>query len=370
MKMVRCYQRKKIIMMRRVDPVKASNQLPFDIITEILSWLPIDSVVRFKCVCKNWYFLIVHDRQFIAKHMGRTCHIRLKFVSKREGDKFITILDKNFEMKTFCAGLVVEKSLTNSQVRIRNPVTHQILYLPNAREGTRSMDLALNPSTHECKLVCFYDKDSEVGFEVLTIGKDEQWRPMKHPNTDLLKCSGKPALQYYMGSLHCDGVGQFFQVTGDEKDWNLKIHSLDILSECFSTTTLPRGFYINWQDILSFHWNRCLAFAHIAKEKLTMLVLEDCKQHKWSENKTILRVTFLEDHMTLLKDRFFVVNAQSDHLIQFRFKDRVITYDLKKEKIEKVTDIVQRNNSFVVGIFEPSLIALKGMKTGKAACCI
>ncbi|CAB4278016.1 unnamed protein product [Prunus armeniaca] len=314
-------------MMRRADPVKASKQLPFDIITEILSWLPIDSLVRFKLVCKNWYFFIVHDRKFIAKHKERTCLLRLRYVYKHEANKLTVILDKSFGMEAFCAGLVLEKSLTNSQVfRIRNPATHQVLYLPNAHEGTRNVDFALNPSTHECKVVCFYGKDSEVGFEVLTIGKDEQWRPMKHPNTDLLKHRGKPALQFI-------------------EDHLLSVRGLVTFSS------------------LVFHWNDCVAVADIAEEKLTMLVLEDYKQHKWS--KKTVRVTFLEDHMTLLKDPFFVINADSDGL-NFRFKDRFIRYDLKREIIEKV-NIRQGSNFWFV---KPSLIALKGMKTGKVACCI
>ncbi|KAI5333806.1 hypothetical protein L3X38_023938 [Prunus dulcis] len=365
MKMVRCYQRKKIIMMRRADPVKASKKLPFDIITEILTWLPIDSLVRFKRVCKNWYFLIVHDRKFIAKHMERTCLLRLRYVCKHEANKLTVIFDKSFGMAAFCAGLVLEKSLTNSQVfRIRNPATHQVLYLPNAHEGTRNMDFALNPSTHECKLVCFYGKDSEVGFEVLTIGKDEQWRPMKHPNTDLLKHRGKPALQIYRGSsFKCEGRGHFVQVTGDGQDWNLKIHSLDILSECFITNTVPRGFYGNWWDSLVFYWNDCVAVADIGEEKLTVLVLEDYKQHKWS--KKTVRVTFSEDHITLLKDPFFVINTHSDGL-NFHFKDRFIHYDLKRETIEKVNIRLGINFCLV----KPSLIALKGMKTGKVACSI
>ncbi|KAH0987234.1 hypothetical protein GBA52_014411 [Prunus armeniaca] len=152
-------------MMRRADPVKASKQLPFDIITEILSWLPIDSLVRFKLVCKNWYFFIVHDRKFIAKHKERTCLLRLRYVYKHEANKLTVILDKSFGMEAFCAGLVLEKSLTNSQVfRIRNPATHQVLYLPNAHEGTRNMDFALNPSTHECKVDRFirYDLKREI----------------------------------------------------------------------------------------------------------------------------------------------------------------------------------------------------------------
>ncbi|KAM1820741.1 hypothetical protein ACFX15_002143 [Malus domestica] len=44
-----------------------------DIIVEILSWLPVISLLRFCCVCKLWRALI-STSDFIAKHRGRTNH--------------------------------------------------------------------------------------------------------------------------------------------------------------------------------------------------------------------------------------------------------------------------------------------------------
>ncbi|XP_048426984.1 F-box/kelch-repeat protein At3g23880-like [Pyrus x bretschneideri] len=42
-----------------------------DIIVEILSWLPVISLLRFCCVCKSWRALI-STSDFITKHLGRT----------------------------------------------------------------------------------------------------------------------------------------------------------------------------------------------------------------------------------------------------------------------------------------------------------
>ncbi|KAI3972209.1 hypothetical protein MKX01_011761 [Papaver californicum] len=39
---------------------------------EILSWLPVKSLVRFKCVCKYWSFLIQEDKTFINLHLERS----------------------------------------------------------------------------------------------------------------------------------------------------------------------------------------------------------------------------------------------------------------------------------------------------------
>ena len=42
--------------------------LPEDLVTEILLWLPVASLLRCKCACKSWYALITHQK-FITKHI-------------------------------------------------------------------------------------------------------------------------------------------------------------------------------------------------------------------------------------------------------------------------------------------------------------
>ncbi|PIA31556.1 hypothetical protein AQUCO_04900096v1 [Aquilegia coerulea] len=48
-----------------------SNLLPNDIVTNILSRLPVKSVLRFRCVCKFWYSLI-NNPYFIKMHLNQT----------------------------------------------------------------------------------------------------------------------------------------------------------------------------------------------------------------------------------------------------------------------------------------------------------
>jgi len=45
-----------------------AKELPEDLVTQILVWLPVVSLLRFKCVCKSWYALITHQN-FIRKHL-------------------------------------------------------------------------------------------------------------------------------------------------------------------------------------------------------------------------------------------------------------------------------------------------------------
>lgn len=47
-----------------------SDYMPIEVMVEILSWLPVKSLIRFRCVSKTWFTLITtHD--FISKHLNR-----------------------------------------------------------------------------------------------------------------------------------------------------------------------------------------------------------------------------------------------------------------------------------------------------------
>ncbi|KAG7969292.1 hypothetical protein I3843_07G023800 [Carya illinoinensis] len=48
-----------------------NNHFPEDLLLQILLWLPVISLSRFKCVCKSWYAFI-SDQTFIYKHLLHT----------------------------------------------------------------------------------------------------------------------------------------------------------------------------------------------------------------------------------------------------------------------------------------------------------
>lgn len=60
-----------------------SANLPEDLMSEIMTWLPVESLLRFKCVSKSWYAQIT-DSSFISQHLQRSSYItktrRLKLV--------------------------------------------------------------------------------------------------------------------------------------------------------------------------------------------------------------------------------------------------------------------------------------------------
>nr|GMD41060.1 putative F-box protein At3g52320 [Ipomoea batatas] len=55
---------------RRQGVSDSSPWVAEDMVAEILSWLPVESLLRFNCVCKKWYQLI-QQHDFVEKHHRR-----------------------------------------------------------------------------------------------------------------------------------------------------------------------------------------------------------------------------------------------------------------------------------------------------------
>ncbi|KAK0582691.1 hypothetical protein LWI29_028590 [Acer saccharum] len=70
-------------------------KLPEDMIIEILSILPVKSLIRFRCVCKSWY-VEVHSRSFISKHLKNDHNMHLVIPHLKEGKDLFAHLSKSY----------------------------------------------------------------------------------------------------------------------------------------------------------------------------------------------------------------------------------------------------------------------------------
>ncbi|XP_014502889.1 F-box/kelch-repeat protein At3g23880-like [Vigna radiata var. radiata] len=59
------------------DELTTEIFFPDDLIIEILSWLPLKSVMRFKCVSKSWNSLII-DPYFVKLHRKRSIILQME----------------------------------------------------------------------------------------------------------------------------------------------------------------------------------------------------------------------------------------------------------------------------------------------------
>ncbi|KAK9741635.1 hypothetical protein RND81_03G118700 [Saponaria officinalis] len=78
--------------------------LPQELIFDILSRLPVKSLLRFKSVCKRWYSMI-HDNEFIAVHLERSRNRHFYLLQAIEWlpapDNFELITDIQFPIPTY-----------------------------------------------------------------------------------------------------------------------------------------------------------------------------------------------------------------------------------------------------------------------------
>ncbi|GLT81367.1 hypothetical protein SLA2020_527560 [Shorea laevis] len=68
-----------------------AKELPEDLVTQILIWLPVVSLLRFKSVCKSWYALITHQN-FITKHLLHNKNSNTLILPKTSKDYVVSML--------------------------------------------------------------------------------------------------------------------------------------------------------------------------------------------------------------------------------------------------------------------------------------
>ncbi|EEF37722.1 conserved hypothetical protein [Ricinus communis] len=323
--------------------IPSSNQqqltcrLPNDIYFEILTWLPVKSLAICKSVCKNWYSLI-EDRYFLFRHLSRSPLVEVSFCPENE------VLD------VLC-GLILEQSDLNGKFQIRNPITRRVLDLPRPPGDVFDEILCWNNHAKEFKLVMFYDafgSDIEA-CAVLSIEKDCVWRILDLPYSwERGRTVSESVLQPSWR------VVNYVKLNEDGSNFYYYVYSLDLETEKFYRTVLPKGF-LNPQQAKDLCWKGCLAAYEIVKEVLNIMVLEDYKKGKWSETKIVLPLTFLQDNDYWKDtDEIFLDFAKFDELV-FLYNNKQFTYNMELGKITR--EIPYKENSISLG-----LVTISGMR--------
>ncbi|GAV63524.1 F-box domain-containing protein [Cephalotus follicularis] len=334
-------------------PITRKISLPFELVFEILSWLPVESLLRFKCVSKQWYSLI-RDPGFIKKHLVQSKPEFLLFeilsnMDKMHGEKFeVVSLTKK--------GLVLEINYAYKKYRIRNPFTRQILDLPDPQNNSYQISLLDIPDTCDFKVVSIYtDEKHNQDCEILTVGTDEQWRPLKLPSISnlgerrIVSFSYEVIVNFY-----------FIRLIEDGSNLCIRVDALDVESECFSSFTIPQSFP-SALKISSMNWRGHLAFAYIEGEKLNVRVFENTKKQKLSERKTV-PLKFLEEDQSM-KENLIPLSAPGKNeieIIWFSKKGKAYCYGIKSKKI-----IYETPDGYNACKIQPNLITFRGMKTEK-----
>lgn len=308
---------------------------PPDLIIQILCFLPIISLLRFKCVCKSWCE-IIQGSYFIEKH--RLC---AESVWKYDCEEFQLLIAKH--------GLVVERSKFGFKYRIRNPMTKQVLDLPNPQIGKNfSIGISYLPISQNYELICFNSSRTCAYFKVLTIGVDLEWRRVDFPinmNNNLRTMTGT------FKSLIADS--KYFLARFDD---TCEMCFLEFGSEMTTSIEVPRNLTFS-DGLVTFPWNKNFSIVKLEEKNLLHgWVLEDYKMQKWDEKKIFLEFMNVYPDITikcflLVRYNWLLVSVDENgkHLLAYHFRTKKV--------------YICANYNPMIRKLRTSLVYIKGMHT-------
>ncbi|KAH7544131.1 hypothetical protein JRO89_XS15G0113700 [Xanthoceras sorbifolium] len=186
------------------DEGKASNigsmsELPLAILMDILSRLPIKTILECKCVCRTW-FNLVSDPYFAQMHLARApvsilLLTNLQQRSTYSGDFLVPLLRSNrignlsadrLSLLTSCNGLLCLHDLgyKKDEISVCNPFLREHMVLPQVRSKRilrRIIGFGITQSTNQYKLIQILNSKNQAEnsdkfqVEIFTLGTD-MWR--------------------------------------------------------------------------------------------------------------------------------------------------------------------------------------------------
>ncbi|XP_052180944.1 putative F-box protein At3g52320 [Diospyros lotus] len=329
--------------------------LPDEMITEIMSWLPPESLIRFKSVSKKW-FSMIQDRRFIEKHMSRSNYIQQFAKEEEEENPGIGGGTKEaFSIWNTCHGLLLERSNLTKKFRIRNPATRQVLDLPDHRPWMIIMELYFVPSACDYRVASIYsdvERDGYVFCEVLSLGsKDKDWRLLEvGPLRDLIKRGQKGWI------LSMNGV-IYFIATGEDGFWDSGMLCLDMVNEAFTRVNVPRRLFPSWKMVKFFDWDHKPSVASIVEDRLIIWVLEDVRNQIWAKNKIVVPMNFMKENPAMKNFKPFA--ACDGNLWLYGWNHRMICYDIAFQTIRDLSSLRKK----CLYVYKQTLVTLQGMRT-------
>nr|GMD44320.1 putative F-box protein At1g50870 [Ipomoea batatas] len=294
----------------------SKKALSDDIIAEILSWLPVVSILRFKSVCKTWRRIIEQDDELMEKHHHRagaaTCFsYQYKHIIRRLGYVFVTRFETEKKAEFWCIdtqkGLVLEKDRGRIEVgerlRIRNPATRQAVYLPVV-PGNWTVAGMFFVGKSCCKVICFSQAGNSVmegRFRAITVGVDATWRPLnnnKSSSSSLNYSIGIPSFCrphrriYWMGinyrcpKIYALSIGNVFHVVLMDSEPK-KILSVDSKTERCKSVEIPETLFSDWSNVMPREWDSKLClYGQDGENNINIWVLQN--DEEWAKTSIVV----------------------------------------------------------------------------------
>ncbi|KAL3522095.1 hypothetical protein ACH5RR_014929 [Cinchona calisaya] len=325
---------------------------------EILTRLPVKSLLRCKSVCKLWK-TILEERFFIEEHrnLSEMVYEYRDEMTNETGDN-----EEVFECKCVLDGLLLERNNLTGKYRIRNPATKKILNLPDPGEHTvLYVQMFYVPKTGHYKLVNIYCQNGTEhgGCGVLSlIGTDLKWRALNIPS--LYDLGFKRQRTFY---INIRQMFYFIRICEAGFGEESEIVCLDVGSECYVNVKIPQAFFSGGiYDIHAFYWEDKLSLGGLVEQELHVWILEDYKNQKWAERKIIIPLLFLSEYpnKTDICPSSYCEGYERGFLWFISDDEDHIAYHIESQSVHVLNKLPEGKKNLYY--MEPSLVNLEGFQ--------
>ncbi|KAF5196003.1 F-box domain containing protein [Thalictrum thalictroides] len=310
--------------------------IPDDILLLILLRLPAKSLFRFKCVSKQWYFLI-QDQKFIDSHLDQTKKTGIRFTqvldAKRKCYRFYSIDRHGLATEVYsrfvpdefecyidissCHGLLCLIDMERYVILLYNPVAQETKVLPRPLccrdKSIHVLGFGFDTFSRKYKVVCWSEGScSEI--EILTLGvKSESWRKITCRKGIL------GAINCFNKSVYANGALNWIS------DVSNIIISFRLTDEKFVWIYCPTEADNYHSKLFESGDHLCILDSDLDLNQVNLWVLMDYEKHTWV--KTRIQLPFPKDHIrwqsiVAIGDHEFLLHSQYNGYYVCRYSEQ------------------------------------------------
>ncbi|CAN4124709.1 unnamed protein product [Withania somnifera] len=350
------------------------SSMPEEIIYAIFSTLPVNSLMRFKCLSK-FYNSLVSNPSFVDIHHGLSIsHLdNMKFLARSTDGNFSYTIDQKAEQEKsivilideldgiryrrfdYVNGLFCLWSTKDHPPAIYNPTTRRIRYLPclnSVDDGFTcySYLFGFEPDIKKYKILMsstLLRMNSPIKQWVLTLGSSESWREIKSAPCSLSLLT--------VGGVCIEGVTYFLGTHGDKRcivEFNFKTENFRIISLWNNIIEVPaERFYsliqVNGKLAVVGHSRRNV-------NEIRLRILQSCETEEWVKHTVVLSEALCSSLTTHFLGCFYGSTPDGEIVFISNSKLKrncIVLYDLKKKswreiKIKELAEGVE-----IIGIY-------------------
>ncbi|KAH7833987.1 hypothetical protein Vadar_011689 [Vaccinium darrowii] len=335
----------------------AIQDLPEEILTDILSRLPVGCVLKCRRVCKQWLAL-TSTPQFVEMHVKQaTPVLLLQFVDSDYSNKMLDVFifderakaNKMFkkmgadlmnlnvphwlQLCGSCNGLLVFCQRFPRVYFVCNPLTGGKISITPPVQSGEVCGFFFHPIVKDYRLLFVHWEGIQFIYSIYSLG-NQLWRKLDNFPYQPVSLARPTILN---GALHW---------MADRAPCSNSIMIFNMDTERLRNMPDPGGHYCSWQlhnDLSIFEMNGKLAFCCLAKNKslVYMSVLDDYENWIWENSclidlDLVVKCSFKDD---CLNSNITLLDIQDNELLfDWEFRG-VFRYNLRQNTVKQISSI-------------------------------